>query len=152
MGARERALMRRRRIGMVFQFFNLSPTLNARENVQLPAELAGLGTRAARERAVALLARLGLGDRAEEFPERLSGGEQQRVAIARAVVHEPDVILADEPTGNLDDATGAEVMDLLAGVSRGEGRTLVLVTHSATVASRADRVLRIEAGALVPTA
>jgi putative ABC transport system ATP-binding protein len=150
LSARERTLFRRGQVGFVFQFFNLIPTLSVLENVQLPAELAGRGRDAARARARALLERVSLADRGASYPDRLSGGEQQRVAIARALVQDPALVLADEPTGNLDDATGTRVLGLLEEVSRAAGKTLVLVTHSAAVAERADRVLAIEDGHLVP--
>ncbi len=146
---RGRTLFRRRQMGFVFQFFNLIPTLTVLENVVLPAELAGTPLRQARERARALLAEVGLSDRAASFPDRLSGGEQQRVAIARALVADPRLLLADEPTGNLDDDTGQRVMELLERLTRAAGKTLVLVTHSAQVAARADRVLAIDHGHLV---
>jgi putative ABC transport system ATP-binding protein len=147
LSARERTLLRRDQVGFVFQFFNLIPTLSVLENVMLPAELAGQGD--ARERALELLERVGLADRARSFPDRLSGGEQQRVAIARALVRDPRLVLADEPTGNLDDATGAAVMALVESLTRGAGRTLLLATHSREVAALADRVLTIEGGRLV---
>ncbi len=146
---RDRTLFRRDHMGVVFQFFNLIPTLTALENVRLPAELAGVDDRAADARARELLREVGLSERAPDFPDRLSGGEQQRVAIARALVAGPRLLLADEPTGNLDDATGRAVLDLLERLTRGAGRTLVLATHSAAVAARADRVLVIEDGHLV---
>jgi putative ABC transport system ATP-binding protein len=150
---RDRTIFRRDRIGFVFQFFNLIPTLTAMENVQLPAELAGASAGVAAERAGDLLAAVGLRDRAPHFPDRLSGGEQQRVAIARALIQDPRLVLADEPTGNLDEATGQLVLELLDRVTRQAGKTLVLVTHSAEVAARADRVLTIEDGHLLaPTA
>jgi putative ABC transport system ATP-binding protein len=147
---RERTLVRREHVGFVFQFFNLIPTLSALENVQLPAELNGRPPREAAQQAQALLGEVGLADRAADFPDRLSGGEQQRVAIARALVQSPQLVLADEPTGNLDDATGRAVLDLLERLTRGAGRTLLLATHSDAVAARADRVLAIEDGSLVP--
>jgi putative ABC transport system ATP-binding protein len=143
----ERTLLRRDHMGFVFQFFNLIPTLSVLENVLLPAELAGL--RGLRGRAVELVERVGLGDRHATFPDRLSGGEQQRVAIARALVRDPRLVLADEPTGNLDDASGASVLELLDGVTRRAGKTLLLVTHSREVAALADRELTIESGRLV---
>ena len=143
----ERTRFRRDQLGFVFQFFNLIPTLNVLENVLLPAELAGLPGR--RGRALELVGRVGLADRLATFPDHLSGGEQQRVAIARALVCDPRVVLADEPTGNLDDATGAAVMELLESVTRRAGKTLLLATHSREVAERADRVLTIESGRLV---
>jgi putative ABC transport system ATP-binding protein len=143
----ERTLFRRDHVGFVFQFFNLIPTLRVLENVLLPAELARQA--GARGRALELLAAVGLADRAEAYPDRLSGGEQQRVAIARALVRDPRLVLADEPTGNLDDATGASVMALVDSVTRRAGRTLLLATHSREVAALADRVLTIEDGRLV---
>ena len=146
LGAHERTLLRRDHIGFVFQFFNLIPTLRVLENVLLPAELSG---RAEARRASELLERVGLADRASSFPDRLSGGEQQRVAIARALVCDPRLVLADEPTGNLDDATGATVMGLLDALTRRAGKTLLLATHSREVAALADRVLTIEGGRLV---
>jgi putative ABC transport system ATP-binding protein len=144
----ERTIFRRDRLGFVFQFFNLIPTLTVIENVQLPAELFGTSPAAASARALGLLEAVGLPDRARQFPDRLSGGEQQRVAIARALVQDPRLVLADEPTGNLDDATSQAVLDLLDRFTRKAGRTLVLVTHSREVAERADRVLTIEDGHL----
>jgi putative ABC transport system ATP-binding protein len=147
---RDRTLFRRDHLGFVFQFFNLIPTLTVLENVQLPAELHGGSAREAARRGRALLEEVGLVDRASDFPDRLSGGEQQRVAIARALVQDPRLLLADEPTGNLDDATSEVVLSLLDRVTRQAGKTLVLVTHSPLVASRADRVLAIEEGHLVP--
>jgi putative ABC transport system ATP-binding protein len=150
LGARERTLFRRDRMGFVFQFFNLIPTLTVLENVMLPAELRDGASPAHRSRAVELLAEVGLGHRLDSFPDRLSGGEQQRVALARALVQDPPLVLADEPTGNLDDHTGEAVLELLERLTRRRGRTLVLVTHSREVAARADRVLSIEEGRLVP--
>jgi putative ABC transport system ATP-binding protein len=143
----ERTLFRRDHLGFVFQFFNLIPTLTVLENVELPAELRGLP--ASRERARERLAQVGLAGREHSFPDRLSGGEQQRVAIARAMVTAPRLVLADEPTGNLDDATGRVVLDLLRALTRQTGGTLLLVTHSALVAGAADRVLSLEDGRLV---
>ncbi|MFQ5525795.1 MAG: ABC transporter ATP-binding protein [Thermoanaerobaculia bacterium] len=143
---RERTLFRRRRIGFVFQFFNLLPTLTVEENLLLPLELTGrLGT-AERHRALGLLDRVGLGSRSASFPERLSGGERQRVAIARALAHDPDLLLADEPTGNLDADTGLEVLELLDSMTRQAGKTLVMATHSRQVAHIADRLVRIDHG------
>jgi putative ABC transport system ATP-binding protein len=144
LSARERTLLRRDHMGFVFQFFNLIPTLSVIENVLLPAELAGVHD--ARPRALELLERVGLADRPGAFPDRLSGGEQQRVAIARALVRDPRLVLADEPTGNLDDATGASVLELLDSVTRKAGKTLLLVTHSRELAALADRELTIEGG------
>ncbi len=145
---RERTLFRRRHIGIVFQFFNLIPTLTVLENVSLPLELAGEGRRGQRQ-ARALLERVGLGDRLETYPDRLSGGEQQRVAIARALVHDPLLVLADEPTGNLDEETGQVVLELLLELSRDAGKTLVMATHDPDIAALADRVLHLEQGKLV---
>jgi putative ABC transport system ATP-binding protein len=146
LGAGPLTLLRRDEMGFVFQFFNLIPTLRVLENVLLPAELAGQD---GASRGAELLERVGLADRARSFPDRLSGGEQQRVAIARALVRDPRLVLADEPTGNLDDASGAAVMELLDALTRRSGRTLLLVTHSREVAALADRVLTIEDGRLV---
>ena len=142
------------RLGIVtiYQEFNLIPTLTVLENTMLPAELGGSEAREAESRARQRLKDVGLLDRAREFPDRLSGGEQQRVAIARALVRDPRLVLADEPTGNLDDATGRTVLDLLDAATRGAGKALVLVTHSDAVARRADRVLAIEDGRLLPIA
>jgi putative ABC transport system ATP-binding protein len=150
LSSRERTLFRRDHLGFVFQLFHLIPTLSVLENVLLPAELAGGGD--SRRRAEELLERVGLADRAVSFPDRLSGGEQQRVAIARALVRDPRLVLADEPTGNLDDATGAAVLELLEAMTRKAGKTLLLATHSREVAARADRVLAIEDGHLVTKA
>jgi putative ABC transport system ATP-binding protein len=149
LSAHERTLLRRREMGFVFQFFNLIPTLSVLENVQLPAELGGEPPRLAAARARERLAEVGLADRAGAFPDRLSGGEQQRVAIARALVTDARLVLADEPTGSLDDDTGQAVLQLLEQVTRGAGKTLVLVTHSPQVAARADRVFGIDHGRLV---
>ena len=146
---RERTLFRRRRLGFVFQFFNLVPTLTVLENLLLPVELKGAVDEADEARARTLLAEVGLADRADTFPDRLSGGEQQRVAVARALVHKPALILADEPTGNLDEDTGQRVTDLLDDLVRTHGRTLVVVTHSRELAARMDRVLRLDHGTLV---
>jgi putative ABC transport system ATP-binding protein len=150
LSSRDRTLFRRDHLGFVFQFFHLIPTLTVLENVLLPAELAGAD--GALRRAEELLLEVGLLDRRDAFPDRLSGGEQQRVAIARALVRDPRLVLADEPTGNLDDATGAGVLELLDAMTRKAGRTLLLATHSRGVAALADRVLAIEDGRLVPSA
>jgi len=147
---RERTLFRRARIGFVFQFFNLIPTLTVGENVSLPLELNRIPRPHAHKKAQDLLEAVGLLDRWETFPEKLSGGEQQRVALARALVHDPLLILADEPTGNLDEETGAQVMSLLARLTREHNRTLLLVTHSQEAASPANHVLRLSHGQLVP--
>jgi putative ABC transport system ATP-binding protein len=133
-------------IGFVFQHFNLIPTLTAQENVESALEPLGVPARERRERAASALASVGLADRAGHLPSELSGGQQQRVAIARALVKEPDVLLADEPTGNLDEQTRDEIMDLLEGLWRDRGLTLVLVTHDSAVAKRAERRLHIANG------
>ncbi|WP_413228712.1 ABC transporter ATP-binding protein [Chloroflexus sp.] len=143
---RERTLFRRRSIGFVFQFYNLAPTLTALENVLLPLELNGQRGPAARAAALEMLAAVGLADRANTYPDRLSGGEQQRVAIARALVHNPDLVLADEPTGNLDSDTGAQVLDLLDRLTRQVGKTLLMVTHSREMIGVADRVFQLRNG------
>ena len=136
-----RTLFRRRHIGFVFQSFNLIPTLTVMENLLLPLELNGRSGERARATALDLLERIGLADRAGAYPDRLSGGEQQRVAVGRAVVHDPVLLLADEPTGSLDAETGTRVLELLVGLARNDGRTMVIVTHSDAVARAADRVL-----------
>jgi putative ABC transport system ATP-binding protein len=149
---RARSLLRRREIGFVFQFFNLVPTLTVLENVRLPLELVagGHGGRDARAaEALALLDRVGLGDRGDAFPEELSGGEQQRVAIARAVAHRPRLVLADEPTGNLDSATGARVLDLLTALATERGTSMLIATHAPEIVARAHRVLSLRDGVIV---
>ena len=142
-----RAGVRARKLGFVFQSFQLLSNLSALENVMLPLEL--LGRSDARTRAATMLGRVGLGERLNHYPRTLSGGEQQRVALARAFVVEPAVLLADEPTGSLDFATGERVMDLMFEMNRESGTTLVLVTHDRAIAERCDRQLLIEAGRLV---
>ena len=149
LGEQERTRFRRRHIGFVFQFFNLIPLLTVEENLLLPLELNGRADAAGVARARALLERVGLGGRGDSYPERLSGGEQQRVAIARALVHDPALILADEPTGNLDVETAADVLELLDTLAREAGRTLLMVTHSREVVGVADRIFTIQRGALV---
>jgi putative ABC transport system ATP-binding protein len=148
-GEQERSLFRRRHIGIVFQFFNLLPTLTVAENVLLPMQLNEIDDNGARAAVGRLLAHVGLEDRADSFPDRLSGGEQQRVAIARALAHDPELVLADEPTGNLDVAIGRDVLALLLGLARDRGKTLLVATHSHEVAAHADRVLRVLDHALV---
>ena len=145
----QRTLFRRTEIGFIFQFFNLIPTLTVLENVTLPLELNGMPLRSAKEHATALLAEVGLDDRVATFPERLSGGEQQRVAIARALVHDPLLVLADEPTGNLDEETGVQVLALLDKLTRQAGRNMLMVTHSKENAIYADRIFEMQAGQLV---
>jgi predicted ABC-type transport system involved in lysophospholipase L1 biosynthesis ATPase subunit len=148
---RERTRLRRHRMGIVFQAFHLIPTLTALENVALPLELAGLARGGeARDRARAQLGRVGLGGKGDRHPEQLSGGEQQRVAIARALVHRPVLILADEPTGNLDSSTGAAVFQLLLDQVQDSGAALLMVTHSDALAQRLDRRLRMVDGRLLP--
>ncbi|HWR49985.1 MAG TPA: ABC transporter ATP-binding protein [Bryobacteraceae bacterium] len=142
------ARIRGRKIGFVFQSYQLIPTLTAEENVLLPMDLAGDGA-GGEKRARELLAQVGLLDRRDHYPVQLSGGEQQRVALARAFVLHPPVILADEPTGNLDTANGKLVLDLLIDLNRSEGTTLVLVTHDAEVSSRADRRITMRDGLIV---
>jgi putative ABC transport system ATP-binding protein len=146
MSERDRTLFRRSRIGFVFQFFNLLPTLTVAENLLLPLELAGTVDAAGRARADRLLDAVGLSARAGAFPDRLSGGEQQRVAIVRALVHQPDLLLADEPTGNLDQDTGDRVVEQLESLVSEAGTTLVVVTHARDLAARMDRVLEIDHG------
>ncbi len=141
------ARFRRDRIGYVFQSFHLLPTLTAAENVGVPLELAGETDAAAR--AAALLAEVGLAERAHHYPVQLSGGEQQRVAVARAMARRPALLLADEPTGNLDSATGKQIIELLVGMNRRLGATLVLVTHDTALAAHADRVVTLRDGRIV---
>ncbi len=144
----ERTLFRRQHIGIIFQFFNLIPTLTVLENVTLPLELTGRQTRQ-NQSATDLLQRVGLGDRLQTYPDKLSGGEQQRVAIARALVHDPLLVLADEPTGNLDEDTGESIMRLLLELTRGAGKTLLMATHAPDIASQADQVLHLVHGKLI---
>lgn len=148
LGEHARTLFRRRHIGFVYQFFNLIPTLTLLENVQLPRELNGARSAGARRVAAELLARVGLGDRGDAYPEQVSGGEQQRVAIARALAHRPALILADEPTGSLDAQTGEQVLGLLGEAATADGTALLMVTHSERVAASAQRVLRLRDGML----
>jgi putative ABC transport system ATP-binding protein len=139
--------LRGSRVGFVFQSFHLIPAFTAYENVLVPMEIAG--RRAAHARADALIEEVGLGKRGHHYPSQLSGGEQQRVAIARAFANEPQILLADEPTGNLDAANGAHLFDLLVALNRAHGTTLVLVTHDLTLASRANRVISLAEGRIV---
>jgi putative ABC transport system ATP-binding protein len=145
----ERARLRRRRIGFVFQAFNLVPTLTVLENLLLPLDLDGRADKGARERARGLLSAVGLSEREQSYPDRLSGGEQQRVAVARALVGEPELVLADEPTGNLDADSGELVLELFRGLLAERGVTLILATHSARAAAAAQQRLRLERGRLL---
>ena len=140
---------RRHNVGFIFQTFNLIPTLTALENVALPLMLSGEDLKARQERARGLLSRVGLEHRLDHRPTEMSGGEQQRAAIARALVNNPNVILADEPTGNLDSTTGAEVMDLLRELNAERGVTLIIVTHDAEIAAYADRIVHLRDGQIV---
>ena len=144
----ELTLFRRRRIGFVFQFFNLIPTLTARENVMLPLILDGRSPGLSRGWAETLLERVGLAARSDHLPEELSGGEIQRVAVARALVFEPPILLADEPTGNLDSRTGKEILELIHRINREEGCTVVMVTHDRDAASLGDTVFTLKDGAI----
>ena len=158
---RQRTVLRARSIGFVFQFYHLLPELDVLENVMLPAMNSNLGLlgfsgprrtmtqNSPRERALSLLQSVGLAERAVHLPAELSGGEQQRAAVARALVNEPELLLADEPTGNLDSMTGAQVLGVLVGLVRDNRRTLIMVTHNADVAARCDRVLKLQDGRLV---
>ena len=146
LGERERTLFRRRRIGFVYQFFNLLPTLSVAENILLPSELNGVP--AMGHTALELLREVGLAERAASFPDQLSGGEQQRVAVVRALAHDPLLLLADEPTGNLDTRSGEQVLALFDRLIRARGKTLLVATHNREVADRADRVLYLRDGRL----
>ena len=141
------ARLRGERVGIVFQFFHLLPSLTAYENILVPMEI--FGVRDAGSRARALLEDVGLGNRGHHYPSQLSGGEQQRVAIARALANDPPIVLADEPTGNLDSVTGRQVIDLLVSINRTRGRTLVLVTHDAELAAFADEAIALRDGRVV---
>jgi putative ABC transport system ATP-binding protein len=141
-----RTLFRRHQIGFVFQFFNLIPTLTVIENLQFPLELCGIMTSDKMQEVKHLLESLGLFDKAYRYPEQLSGGEQQRIAIARAMIHQPKLLLADEPTGNLDERTGTQVLSLLLEQAAQQLMTLLVVTHSQVVADKADRILYLKNG------
>lgn len=144
----ERAKMRNQHVGFVFQTFQLVPTLTALENVMVPLELRGSSAASTQSKATELLAKVGLSDRLHHYPAQLSGGEQQRVAIARAFINEPDILFADEPTGNLDAETGATIEDLLFDLNRDLGTTLVLVTHDLTLANKCERVIELKKGSI----
>ena len=145
---RDRTLFRRRHIGFVYQAFNLVPTLTVGDNVRLVLELNRVEDKRADATVFRLLDAVGLADRVDSYPDVLSGGEQQRVAIARALAHDPSVVLADEPTGNLDDDSAARVLELLDSLVREAGGTMIIATHSASVAARCDRVLELHNGTL----
>lgn|SRR5574341_310249 len=142
---------RNRTVGFVFQFFNLIPVLSVLENVQIASMLAGVPDREQKQRAVRLLESLGLADKAEARPDQLSGGQRQRVAVARALVNDPDILMMDEPTGNLDSKSEAELLDLI-GTLHGKGKTILVVTHSDTVSARAQHIIRIRDGRIAPMA
>jgi len=144
-----RTLFRRENIGFIFQFFNLIPTLTVWENILLPLELNGSAGKIGLERANELLTEVGLSDRKRAFPDRLSGGEQQRVAIARALVHDPSLLLADEPTGNLDDENGKVILSLLDRLTRRVGKNMIMVTHNVEAAAIANRILTMQEGHLI---
>jgi putative ABC transport system ATP-binding protein len=144
-----RTRLRREKIGMIFQTFNLLPTLTAGENVALPLRLQGLSKHEAERRAAAMLVRVGLNSRAVHRPDELSGGERQRVAIARAVIFKPPLLLGDEPTGNLDSATGEEILHLLDDLHREYNSTLLLVTHNAQAACHCDRIVTLHDGRII---
>jgi putative ABC transport system ATP-binding protein len=143
------AELRNREIGFIFQFFNLIPRMDAQGNVELPMAIAGVSRGDRHKRAQRLLELVGLGDRADHKPSQLSGGEQQRVAIARALANEPNLILADEVTGNLDSTTGDEIMHLLRDLNKEEGKTFILITHDAMVAQNTDRLIQLRDGIIV---
>jgi putative ABC transport system ATP-binding protein len=144
----ERTRFRRKNIGFVYQFFNLVPTLDVEENVRLALELNGVRAAEARRRSLAMLEEVGLADRRHSAVDKLSGGEQQRVAVARALVHEPRVLLADEPTGNLDEETARQIVPLLFALVRSRGATMLMVTHDRALAANADRILEMRDGRL----
>lgn len=148
MTEKDRTMLRRHHIGIVFQFFNLIPTLTAIENAMLPAALAGTPASRARAQAMELLDGVGLAGRQDSYPDTMSGGEQQRLAIVRAMINDPQVILADEPTGNLDNDNATFVLEQLRAVSRQAGKTVLMVTHSAEAVAYADRILRLRDGQL----
>ena len=146
---KELTKLRRRTVGYIFQFYNLIPVLSAFENVELPMLIAGLPTKERQERARQLLETVGLAERGDHRPDELSGGEQQRVAIVRALANKPSVVLADEPTGDLDSKTGKEVMQALRDLSRNEGATVIVVTHDPMVANLANRIFEMRDGRII---
>lgn len=148
MDEKHRTMFRRKSIGFVFQSYNLIPTLTAHENVLLPLKLKGTTDQKILDKAQEFLEEVGLGDRGDSYPDRLSGGEQQRVAIARALAHEPMLILADEPTGNLDYETGRSILEMLNDLVRENGRTIILATHDRDICKYADRVVELKGGKL----
>jgi putative ABC transport system ATP-binding protein len=152
MSDRERSLFRRKNVGFIFQFFNLVSTLTVLENLLLPLELNGGRGDVGDREALSLLEEVQLGNRADSFPDVLSGGEQQRVAIVRALIHDPPIVLADEPTGNLDYETGKNVIDLLDRLVRRRKKTLIMATHSRELIGMADRILTLDGGNLIPVA
>lgn len=144
---KERTIVRRNKIGFIFQFFNLIPTLTVKENLQLPLELKNISEQV--EKINSVLKEVGLSNKANTYPDKLSGGEQQRIAIARALIHNPDIILADEPTGNLDYETGLQIIHLLDRVVKKKGKTMIMVTHSKDVIGLADKIFSLKEGKLI---